>query len=265
MQTVKEVADSVSTTPDTITGSPSNEADPTATEENIKFRGFQMGVSDDVMAIAPSLVKVARLVILLLVENFDRWYPIYGQYVAIKTVDELKALCLIEVAGKSPQDSPQMQAQQADQLIQIAGAFPQAGIPVAELVKTIVESTSLANKEDLLRALDAAQQQMGMIQNAQQLTQIMGPLMQAKGLPAPGGAQGGPQPGPAALPGAPGNGGPRPASAGLNRGFVRNPDNANGKPATGPAAGAANPAGASLLEHILGQLAVGESAPVGGR
>jgi len=151
---VRSLADSASKTSDALTGSPSNARESTATEQDIKYQAFQIGASDDITAMSKALRKVAVVSLELLIKNFDRWYPIYQDEVPVKTVDELSGHYIIKLSGESPSDSPAMQMQQSQMLIQLLSQIQQPTAPMIMLVKSIIKSTSLANKDDVLREID---------------------------------------------------------------------------------------------------------------
>lgn len=156
IQLVKMAADSVTKTSDAVTGAPAVSRESTATEQNIKFQAFQIGSSDDISAITPALRRLVVLSLTLLKRFFDTWYEVYGGAVPVQSVDELEQAFTVELAGKSPADSPQLQSEQAQMLLQLAVQAPQMGIPIVDLVKSIVGATSLPNKDDILRAIDEA-------------------------------------------------------------------------------------------------------------
>jgi hypothetical protein len=162
---VKSFADSVTKTSETLTGAPSSSREATATEQNIKYQAFQLGSSDDVVAITQSLRQLVMLTLNILSANFSSWYPVYGESVLVQDVSELTRPYTIELAGKSPADSPQLQSQQAQMLLQLAAMFPQGGLPLGALLKSIVTATSLPNKEDIIRYIEQTEQQAGQMPN----------------------------------------------------------------------------------------------------
>lgn len=159
IQAIKSFADSATKTSDTITGAAASSRDATATEENIKFQAFQLGSVDDITAITPALRRLVMISVHLLAENFHIWKRVYGDAVPIDSVEEFHQSFIVELAGRSGQDSPQLQSQQAQTLLQLAATFPQSGIPLNTLIKSIVTATSLPNKEDILRGIEAMEAQ----------------------------------------------------------------------------------------------------------
>jgi hypothetical protein len=151
---IKDFADSVSNVSGALTGSPSTPTEQTATAENIKYQGFQLSGSDDVNAMQQGLTQVARISLWLLAENFDVWYQMYKDQVSVESADELRRNLIIELASTDPQDAPQLQIQQAQLLLQLATTFPQAQLPIVEILRTIVNATNLKDKGDILRAID---------------------------------------------------------------------------------------------------------------
>ncbi len=165
IQAIKGFADSVTKTSDTLTGAPANSREATATEQNIKFQAFQLGSVDDVTAITPALRRLAMISVCYLKDSFHIWKRVYGDAIPIDSVSELSLPYTIELAGKSASDSPQLQSQQAQMLLQLAASFPQSGIPLNELIKSIVTATSLPNKEDILRSIEQLEMQQNQFPN----------------------------------------------------------------------------------------------------
>lgn len=154
IQMLLSFADAATKVSDSLTGAPSVPQDSTATEQNIKLMGFQIAGSDDVTAMTPVLCNVAKIVIAMLGKYFDRYQAVYGECIQVKDAETLKLPYTIELAGQDPEDSPQMQMEQARMVADIAMQFPDAGIPIMELVKIILLSTNLANKDDLVRRME---------------------------------------------------------------------------------------------------------------
>lgn len=192
IQIITQFGDSAASTPDTMTGAPSTPRDATATEQNIKYMGFQMGSADDVTALAPALVQVAKIRLAMLAKYFDRFKECYGDAVAVDDPAVLQQPYTIELAGKAPEDAPQAQMDQARLIMELAAQFPEEGIPIHELVRTIILNSGLTNKDDLLRAVDEHAMAMGMIGPEQLLMAMMGGTNQLAAHAAQGGGPLGP-------------------------------------------------------------------------
>lgn len=148
---IRSISDSATKTSETMTGAPAMGKESTATEQNIKFQAFQIGAADDITAMTPGLKRMILVALDMLRANFDVWHPVYRDSVMVQSVDEMSHPYTIELSGKSPADSPQLQSEQAQMLLQLAMSSPQLGIDPIALVKTIVASTNLPNKDELLR------------------------------------------------------------------------------------------------------------------
>jgi len=212
IETVLQLSDSALKVSDTLTGAPATPRTSTATEQDIKFKAFQISGSSDIAALSGSLVKVCKLVKWYMGEYYNFWKQTYGDAVKTQSASDFEVPCAIEISGKSPEDSPQQQAQQAQMLLSLVQDLPQVfPMPVViELVKIIVLSTSLPNKDDLLRMIEAAATQAEQAQAQQQQLQNGQPNGQPGMEPVPG--LGGMAAG-ATVPGAPAGDGSNPIAA----------------------------------------------------
>ena len=188
IQLIQSFGDLASKSPDTMSGAPSVERDSTATEQNIKFAGFQLSSGDDVSAISQSLCHLAMLILWLLGTYYDRWSSVYGDAVSVTDPTLFQQPFQVDLSSRDPDDSPQLQLQQNQLLLQLAASFPQSGLPIAELLIGIVQSTNLPNKEDLVRAIQSQQAMMGQLQDAAQLMALLHGAMPGQ----PGAQQGQP-------------------------------------------------------------------------
>lgn len=192
---VRSLSDSATKTSETLTGAPAMGKESTATEQNIKFQAFQIGAADDITAMTPGLKRLTLVCLDLLKANFAVWKDNYGDKVGVSSVEELDQPFTIELSGKSPADSPQLQSEQAQMLLQLALAAPQLGIDPLSLVKTIVNATSLPNKQELLRGFDMQTAQAAQA-NDGELAQLLQNLSMAgfQGLVPGDGGEAGPGP-----------------------------------------------------------------------
>ncbi|MCX7801354.1 MAG: hypothetical protein N2109_13570, partial [Fimbriimonadales bacterium] len=176
----------------------------TATEQNIKFQAFQLGATDDITALTPGLKRLALVCMDMLKANFPIWHPVYADRVGVESVEEMDQPLVIELSGKSPADSPQLQSEQAQMLLQLAMTAPQLGIDPMALIKTIVMATSLPNKDEILRNFENQQAQVAEAAQNGQLEGILQQLAMA-GVPGLAALEG--------IGGAPGAGEPLPDEA----------------------------------------------------
>lgn len=174
IQLIRQFADGASSVSDSVTGAPSVGRESTATEENIKWAGFQMTGSADVTAMAPCLVQIAKIIVAMLYKYWDRFSECYGDALAIQDREVLKQPYVIEIAGKAPEDSPQAQMDQARLIMELAAQFPEEGIPISELIRMIIQNSGLTNKEDLINAIDEQASMMGNMDPMQLLQGMMG-------------------------------------------------------------------------------------------
>lgn len=202
IQFVRSMADMATKTSDAVTGAPSVSRESTATEQNIKWTAFQIGASDDITMITPAIRRIIVVMLDQLASNFDVWYPVYRDSVPVEDVSQLQKSFVIDIAGKSPEDSPQLQSQQAQMLLQMVQAVPALGIPEVQrqLLNSIIVATTLPNKDAIIRAINQA---MGAPQNmevpnapqetnnGQGIPPELASLLQLQGVPGDAGGPGG--------------------------------------------------------------------------
>lgn len=155
-------ADAVGSTSDTITGAPSAPGDRTATEQNIKFQGFQLGGEDDVRAMSSGFITLGKVLLQTLAAYPEIWGQAYPTAFTIQDPNILLEPWIIELANMSPEDSPSMQGQQAQALVQMLGSLAQVQavqIIILPLIKTIIRGTSLPEAEELIAQIEAYEQQ----------------------------------------------------------------------------------------------------------
>lgn len=153
-------ADSASHSSSTITGGGNTGPESTATEEQIKYQGFQLATSDDVAMFGEALIKAARLSLYWIAYYWDEWSRCYASEIQAQQIDlaQLKAKSVITLNGQAPSQLPQQQVQTAQTVLmllsQVIADKPEfEGIKV-KLMKTIIENMPLKGKEELMPLLE---------------------------------------------------------------------------------------------------------------
>ncbi len=153
-------ADSASHSSSTITGGGNTGPETTATEEQIKYQGFQLATSDDVAMFGDALIKAARLSLYWITYYWDEWSACYKNEIDAQQIDieQLKAKSIITLNGQAPSQLPQQQVQTAQTVLmllsQVIADKPEfEGIKV-KLMKTIIENMPLKGKEELMPLLE---------------------------------------------------------------------------------------------------------------
>jgi len=140
-----------------------NPHETTATEESIRFQGFQMASSADVRAFSHGLIEVARNMLYWIHADLDTWVARYmpdevDENTMAELRDALKRPLVITLPADQSESLPGMQIQAAQMILGMIVGLPQEMVMlylplVPDLIKTIITNLSLGNKNELLEKL----------------------------------------------------------------------------------------------------------------
>ena len=155
MGLLRQFADSAGRVSDTLTGSPSSERDSTATENNIKLQAFQVAGNDDIASLTPSMTRMAKLVYHYLGQFFVYWQKVYD-HLGIKEQDRsvFDSNITIKLAAIAVSESPSVQLQFAQQMLQIMSAIPELQALKPQMLATLIRNSPLQDKQNLLDQLE---------------------------------------------------------------------------------------------------------------
>lgn len=155
----------------------------TATEASQVAQGQNIGIRGVSNKVAYGCVDVAMIALELLGRNFNDWWQDYQDVVPQLTQQDLLQRYWIEVNGTNPVDTPQAVIQQVQAILEVVQTMMQmaaqgsqnpilAQYPdiLKKLLRCVLESSSLANKESILPTPEeeAAMDQQQMAAHAQQ-------------------------------------------------------------------------------------------------
>lgn len=165
----------------------------TATEENIKFQGFQMASSGDVRALSRGFVQIARNMLYWLGFQFDQWAATYmrdgetGQVTTALSAEDLKRPVVVDLASDQAESMPQSQIAAAQTLlatiIQLASFGPELIMQympvIPKVMRTIIANLPLQDKQDIMATLD--QMESGGVSPGDGAQQLIAQLQAATG------------------------------------------------------------------------------------
>jgi hypothetical protein len=193
VQLCLQFVDTASHSSAAVTGGSSPGPNKTATEEGIKYQGFQLATSDDVAMYGEALIRAARLSLYWITVYWEEYESVYREELAKHeiTLDKLKAKSVLTLNGQVPSQLPMQQVQTAQAALMllsqaIADKPEFEGIKV-KLIKTIIDNMPLKGKEELMPLLEemekATDEQMAMAKVMEQLAAQMGGGQQGGQLP----------------------------------------------------------------------------------
>lgn len=156
LETLVDISDLTTKTPNTVTGSNPQEGQTTATADNIKIQGFQATGQADVKHWLPYLIQACKLALWTIAQNFDAVHQTYADYgvLKIQDVNELKTPMQIFVSGQKPKATPQVQMQELMQILQLAAIAPEIQQLGFELAIRFIGQTSIDGKEEIIAELE---------------------------------------------------------------------------------------------------------------
>lgn len=163
VQLGRQVADETSRVSQNGLGS-NLKSDTTAYEASQVAAGQATGIEAyQFLGLCFGMVELVQNILWLLAENFDDWYPVYEDVLPVTEQADFEKEYYIEINGQTPANTPAATAAQATQLMQAWASVVQAqpDLPgkypefIPELLRALVEATTLPNKSKILPSRDA--------------------------------------------------------------------------------------------------------------
>lgn len=166
----------------------------TATEESIKFQGFQMASSGDVRSLSKGFVQIARNMLYWIAFQFNEWAATYmtdpetGQINTNLRPEDLRRPIVVDLASDQAESRPEAQIASVQTLlavlVQLGPEMIMQYMPVLpKLIRTIILNLPLQDKQDILDTLD---QMGGGVSQGNGPEQLLAQLLAAQGQSALG-------------------------------------------------------------------------------